>query len=279
MWVQLNDKLVAAEEACVSVFDRGFMYGDGVFETMRAYVRRVFRLDAHLQRLTQSATSLKIKVPFSPEQIASHIESVLRANEHDDAVVRVTVTRGAGERGTAIDLNRQPTYVVSSDPLPAGLEERGRNGISLAVVGVRRVPVEALPAHAKHSNYLNSILANTEAVETGADEALMLSMSGHLAECSTGNIFLVKGSDILTPSLTTGILPGITRAVVLELTNVKEMLLPRDAVFEADEVFMTNSVVGILPVRRVDSHDFPVRGPLTSGLIRLYRELILRSLL
>jgi branched-chain amino acid aminotransferase len=279
MWVQLNDKLVPGEEARVSVFDRGFMYGDGVFETMRAYVRKVFRLDAHLQRLSSSAASLKIKVPFDPVKIASHIDSVLRANELEDAVVRVTVTRGTGKRGATIDLDRPPTYAVTADALPENLEERGRNGISLAVVGVRRIPGEALPSYAKHSNYLNSILGNLEAAAKGADEALMLSINGHVAECSTGNFFFVRKSEILTPSLSAGVLPGITREVVLQLAKVKEVVLPVDAVFSAEEVFMTNSVVGILPVRRIDSRDFPLRGPRTSELIRRYRELILRSVM
>jgi branched-chain amino acid aminotransferase len=278
MWVHLNDKLVSAEDALVSVFDRGFTYGDGVFETMRAWRRRVFRLGAHLDRLAQSAAALKIRTPFNSEEIARHVDALIDRNGLEDAVVRIAISRGPGARGVAMDPNSRPTYVVTAEPPPANLEERRSKGISLAIAGLRRVPAEALPAHAKHANYLNAVLANAEAAAAGAEEALMLSIGGYVAECSTGNIFLVTGARVLTPAPEIGILPGITRAALIASATVEETILTTDDVFAADEIFMTNSVVGIMPVRRVDSREYRVRGEKTLQIMKAYDELVQNSL-
>jgi branched-chain amino acid aminotransferase len=279
MWVRLNEELIPAEDAKISIFDRGFMYGDGVFETMRAYHGRVFRLESHVTRFRQSAMSLEIALPYSSEEIAAHIHDVLGKNGLEDAVIRISITRGRGSRGSAIAVSSTPTYLVVLYTLPDDLVEREQHGISLAIVDIRRSSPETLPAHTKHSNYLNPILANMQALRAGADEALMLSVSGHLAECAASNVFLVRESWLLTPCLETGILPGITRAASIEIARregmtVKELWLPPDVLKGAREVFVTNSVVGILPVRRVDHREFQVKGPVTGRLMELYREAV-----
>jgi branched-chain amino acid aminotransferase len=192
MWIQLNDKLVPEAQAVVSVMDRGFLYGDGVFETMRAYQRQVFRLDDHLARLTASAAALKIRLPRTSSQINDDIQRVLDRNVLNNAVVRVAVSRGRGRRGPGIEGADTPTYVLAADTLPDDLRRRQTTGIRLGLAGTRRVPPDALPAGAKHANYLNSILALEEAVQAGADEAVMLDANLHVTECATANIFIAR---------------------------------------------------------------------------------------
>ena len=281
MWVQLNDQLVPEESALVSVFDRGFMYGDGAFETMRAYEGSVFRLQSHLERLAGSATAIGIGMPRSVEEIASDIGTVLARNKLQNATVRVRISRGKGTFPSVNDA--QPTYVVAAEALPSDLEDRIQNGIRLSSVGVRKTPDSVLPSGAKHANYLNSILAVAEAEEKGADEAVMLTLDGAIAEASRANIFFVKDSALWTPSLDAGILPGITRAVVLELSETAGMVsteatIEPDRLEAADEVFVTNSVVGILPVRQWDVRRYMVPGPQTTELINLYGECVAREL-
>ena len=275
MWIQLNDRIVPEAQAVVSVWDRGFLYGDGVFETMRAYSRRVFRLDEHLARLVTSAAALSIHLPRTAVQIRDDIQRVLDKNSLDDAVVRITVSRGRGRRGASIAGADTPTYVLAVDPLPTDLRARCTAGIRLGVAGIRRVSSDALPAGAKHANYLNSILAVEEVARAGADEAVLLNADLHVAECATANIFCVRQSRVWTPSPSAGILSGVTRGVVLALARdaglpVEESLFGLDALLEAEEVFVTNSVIGLCPARSVDARECPVPGPVTQRLVDLY---------
>ena len=278
-WVQLNDRLVPAEEARVSVFDRGFMYGDGVFETMRAYRGHVFQLDAHYRRFEASASAIRLPFPYRLDRISNDIQAVLERNglTGTDAVVRVSISRGRGVRGPGIAGATDPTYVVAADPLPETVAERRSLGIRLSTVRTRRISGEALPAHAKHANYLNSILACAEANEAGADDALLLDSFGKIGECSGANIFLVNGARVLTPDLKTGILPGCARAFVLELCasnglEADEVRLDPSVLDDVEEVFVTNSVLEVAPVCRVDYREYRVTGPVTSMLQELYRQ-------
>jgi branched-chain amino acid aminotransferase len=279
VWVQLNDRLVPAQDAMVSVFDRGFMYGDGVFETARTYEGKVFRLEEHLDRLLASAAALRIVIPRNTTQIAEDVTRVVARNASGtaDMVVRISVSRGRGRRGPSIDGATEPTYVVSADVLPEGLEKRQEDGVRLSVVSTRKVSSDALPASAKHANYLNSILAHTEAVASGADDALLLTSDQMLAECSGANIFLVRKGQVRTPDLDTGILPGIARGLTLELCDANGIACrqARLGVAEldwADEIFTTNSVTEIVPVHAVNGREFSVPGPLTLRLRGLYRQ-------
>jgi branched-chain amino acid aminotransferase len=275
MWIQLNDRIVPEAQAVVSVSDRGFLYGDGVFETMRAYSRCVFRLDEHLARLVTSAAALSIHLPRTAVQITDDIQRVLDKNSLDDAVVRITVSRGRGRRGVSIAGADTPTYVLAVDSLPTDLRARSTAGIRLGVASVRRVSSDALPTGAKHANYLNSILAVEEVARVGADEAVLLNADLRVAECATANIFCVRQSRVWTPSASAGILSGVTRGVVLALAReaglpVEESLFGLDALLEAEEVFVTNSVIGLCPVRTVDAREYPVPGPVTQPLVDLY---------
>ena len=275
MWLQLNDRLVPEAEAVISVSDRGFLYGDGVFETMRAYGRRVFQLDAHLDRLSASAAALSIRLPRTASQIRGDIGRVLDTNALDDAVVRITVSRGRGRRGAGVAGADTPTYVLVADMLPPDLHTKQTAGIRLGVTTLRRVPDDVLPAAAKHTNYLNSILAVEEVARAGADEALLLNAGLHVAECATANIFCLRRGRLWTPPSGAGILSGVTRAVVLDLAAhaglpVEESLFGLDAIHDADEVFVTNSVVGLCPVRAVDTTAYAVPGATTQHLATRY---------
>ncbi|MDA1183538.1 MAG: aminodeoxychorismate lyase [Acidobacteria bacterium] len=275
MWIQLNDQLVPEAQAVVSVLDRGFLYGDGVFETMRAYRRRVFRLDAHLERLAASATALSMRLPRTASQIGDDVQRVLDRNDLDDAVVRITVSRGRGRRGPGIAGADTPTYVMVAEPLPVDLPARYTHGVRLGVARIRRVPGDALPASAKHTNYLNSILAVEEVSRAGADDAVLLNADQHVTECATANIFCVRQAGVWTPPPSAGILSGVTRALVLELArhaglHIEESLFGIDALLDADEVFVTNSVIGLCPVRSVDAKAYLVPGPVSERLVALY---------
>jgi len=281
MWVRLNDRLVPESEAVVSVFDRGFMYGDGVFETIRLYRGRPFRPGCHIDRFEASAAALQLRLPRSRAEILRDIEELLEPNglTGTDAVVRLALSRGVGVRGPSIRGADNPTYVATVGPLPPDLARRRTAGVRLKIVSTRRVNADALPVHAKHANYLNSILAHAEAVESGADDALLLSANGRLAECSGSNLFLVNGSRILTPDLKTGILPGCARAVVLELCgrnrlSADQARLDPAVLHEVEEVFITNSVTGIVPVASVDGRAFDSPGPVTSILTAAYDRLV-----
>jgi len=275
MWIQLNDRLVPEAEAVISVMDRGFLYGDGVFETMRAYGRRVFRLAEHLDRLATSATALSIRLPRTTSEIGDDIQRVLTRNALDNAVVRLTVSRGRGRRGASVAGADTPTYVLAADALPADLHAKHTTGIRLGVASLRRVASDALPIGAKHTNYLNSILAVEEVSRAGADEAILLNAGLYVAECATANIFCVRQGCVWTPPPSAGILSGVTRAVVLELARraglpVEESLFGIEALHDADEVFVTNSVIGVSPVRAVDAKTYVAPGPTTQLVAELY---------
>ena len=275
MWIQLNDRIVPEAQAVVSVFDRGFLYGDGVFETMRAYQRQVFRLDDHLTRLVASAAALTLRVPRTASQIGDDIQRVLDRNRLTDAVVRVAVSRGRGRRGPGIAGADSPTYVLSAEALPDALSERQTRGLRLRLSSVRKTSPDALPSSVKHANYLNAILAFDEATRAGADEAVMLDASLRVTECATTNIFFIRQSCVHTPPASVGILNGVTRALVLDLAlgaglEIDESLFGMDALLGAEEVFVTNSVLGLCPVRTVDARTYAVPAPVTQQLVRLY---------
>ena len=226
-----------------------------------------------------------MRLPRSSSQIGADVQHVLSRNSLDDAVVRVTVSRGRGRRGPGIEGADAPTYVLSAEPLPGNLGERQAHGLRLRLSSVRRVSPNALPASAKHANYLNAILAYDEAVRAGADEALMLDANERIGECSTANIFFVRKSCVCTPSLSAGILGGITRALVLDLASgagleIDQSLFEMDALLDAEEVFVTSSVMGVCPVQSVDArgHITPQKyaapGPVTRQLLGLYRDKI-----
>ena len=281
--VYLNGSLVAREEARGSPFDRGFLYGYGLFETMRSYVGRVFRLDRHLARLMHSAGKLGLASQLDPVELEQAIYRTLEANKLLDARIRLTVAAGEGERGLSPPPSGRLTILVVAEKLtlPSQIYHQG---IRAAIVSPRRNSQSTLP-QIKSLNYLEGFIAHSEALALGADEAIMLNDRGYISECSTSNIFLVVTGKLLTPSMDSGILPGITREAVLELAHdlgieaIEEEIPPSD-LLRADEVFITTSVREIVPVVMGDGR--PVGsgkpGEVTSRLMASYKELVRREL-
>jgi branched-chain amino acid aminotransferase len=254
--VYLDGKFVPEEEAKISIFDHGFLYGDGVFEGIRAYNGRVFRLREHMNRLYDSAKAIDLQIPITKEEFEKIILETLRINKLRDAYIRPIVTRGVGDLGLDPRKCKKPTIIVITKPwgkLYGDLYERGLKAVTVAV---RRNPCDALPPNIKSLNYLNNILAKIEANAKGGDEAIFLDKLGFISEGSGDNVFIVKNGSILTPP-TINSLPGITREVVIEI--IKKLGIPfaeRNLslydLYTADEVFVTGTAAEIAPIVEVD---------------------------
>ncbi|MFC7077410.1 aminotransferase class IV [Haloarcula halophila] len=288
MQYHVDGRLVPAEEATVSVRDRGFMYGDAAFETLRVYGGDPFRWDAHRDRLQRTAETLGFGAAV-PDDLRERVDETLAANDLQEAYVKLSVTRGVQPGKLTPDPEVEPTVVVICSELPTG----GRDGdpvwdgpADLQTVRTRRIPSESLPADAKTHNYLNGILARLElqrAAPDGdaADEALVRDIDGTVVEGATSNLFFVADDALRTPSTDLDLLPGITRDVVVELAReegfpVEEGAYTLDDVREADEAFLTNSTWELRPVGTVDGIDVGT-GPMTKLLQRLYDERIERE--
>lgn len=274
-YVFLDDRLVPDTEAKVSVYDHGFLYGDGVYETMRAYEGVVFMLEQHIERLFRSAQLIRLNIP-SEGFIISAVQETLRANGLAEAYIRITFSRGRGAIGLDPDLCPRPTCVVIAEAFRRYSESWYREGVKMVLAATRRNAAGAVNPRIKSLNFLNNILAKIEAKDRGALEAVMLSGSGHVAEGTISNVFFVRRGRLCTPSLDVGILDGITRQLVIELAvrngvNVDEGLFSADELLAAEEVFFTNTTSEIMPVSAIDSRVFAV-GDMTRFLHRLYRE-------
>ncbi|WP_049980974.1 aminotransferase class IV [Halolamina rubra] len=275
----VDGELVPAGEATVSVEDRGFQYGDAAFETLRAYGGDVFGWDAHADRLAETCDLLAIDHGLARDDLHNRILATLDANDLADAYVRLSISRGVQPGKLDPDPEVDPTVVVVVKPLPRG----GLSGESvwdgpatLQTVSTRRIPDAAVPARAKTHNYLNGILARLELRGTDADEAIMLDSAGHVAEGATSNVFAVDGDGLLTPALSGPVLPGITRATVLDIADdegipVREGTFGPETLRSAEELFCTNSTWEIRPVDAVDGATVG-GGPVTELLARRYRE-------
>ena len=279
--VDLNGELVPEEEARVSVFDRGFLYGDGVFETLRVYNGRAFRSQAHWGRLCRSASLIRLDVPFAERDYNERLERVISANGLMEAVARVTVSRGVGPPRFTLDYDQRPTTVFSARPFQGYPEELYRDGAKIVVAGTRRNSPEAVNPAAKSANFLNSVMARAEAEDEGAFEAVMLNADGFLTEGSITNLFMVREDELLTPSLECGVLPGITRTTVLEIAprvgiKTRQTMLRPEDMFQSDEVFITNTTAEIMPVVAVGSERVGngKPGKATRALHGAYRELV-----
>jgi branched-chain amino acid aminotransferase len=274
--VWLNDSLAAEEEARVSTADRGFTLGDGIFETMRVTNGKVFRLSAHLERLRRSATRIGVPCPDSLEHA---IAVTLAANSVKEGALRLTLTRGESDRGLRIPAGITPTLVIRIDTFMRD-ERADREGVRASLL-TARLNEHAASAGIKHLGYLEAILAQREAAAAGVEEALLLDTAGHLTEAAAANLFLVVDSGLLTPPLECGVLPGITRAAVLEIASrtglpwKSEPLLP-DALMHAQEAFLTSSLRGLTPLVAVDGNPIGTggRGPITSRLQDAYQKLV-----
>ena len=219
MWIYLNDRFVDRKEAVVSVFDHGFLYGDGVYETLRAYGGRIFMLQQHLARLQRSGHLIGLDLPIPEKDWAALLNEAISRNGLTDAYIRITVSRGEGEIGLDPGLCKRPTVVIVALPLQSYPPHLFGEGVKLIISRVRRNLAAALPPRIKSLNFLNNILAKQEALQTGAFDALMLNVEGHVTECTTSNLFFVRTGRLCTPSIACGILDGITREVVLLLAQ------------------------------------------------------------
>ena len=278
--IYIDGQLYAKEDAKISVYDHGLLYGDGVFEGIRSYAGKVFRMEAHLERLWNSAKAILLTIPMSREEMARAIEKTLAVNGIQDGYIRVVVTRGAGSLG--LDPNRcsNPQVIIITDYISLYPEELYRKGLEIVTVSVARNHPAALNPRIKSLNYLNNILAKIEGLQAGCVEALMLNCKGEVAECTGDNLFLVRGGELLTPSLESGILEGITRDAVIELARgagiaVREVPLTKHDVYIADECFLTGTAAEVVPVVKVDSRPIGcgAPGPITRDLIERFHKL------
>ena len=278
--VHINGKLYDKENAKISVYDHGLLYGDGVFEGIRSYGGKVFRIREHLDRLYSSAKAICLKIPVTPEEMSKAIYDTLAANDIRDGYIRLVVTRGAGTLG--LDPNRcsDPQVIIITDHITMYPQEYYENGLTLVTASTIRNHSAALSPRIKSLNYLNNILAKIEGLQAGCVEALMLNHKGDVAECTGDNIFIVRRGDILTPPTDAGILEGITREAVIELARseglaVHEIGLTRHDIFIADECFLTGTAAEVVPVVQLDQRAIGdgKPGAITRNLMRKFREL------
>lgn len=276
----INGKYYDKENAKISVYDHGLLYGDGVFEGLRSYSGKVFRLQQHLDRLWESAKAILLAIPMSQAEVSKAIVETLAKNNIKDGYIRLVVTRGAGALG--IDPNRcsDPQVIIITDHIALYPKELYENGLEIITASTIRNHPQALSARIKSLNYLNNIMAKLEGLQAGCQEALMLNHLGHIAECTADNIFLVKHGQLFTPPLDAGILEGITRDAIIDLAKeakivVREETLTRHDAYTADEVFLTGSGAEVIPVVKIDNRVIGdgKPGPMTKELTKRFHEL------
>lgn len=274
---QLYDKA----DAKISVYDHGLLYGDGVFEGLRAYSGRIFRLKQHIDRLYDSARALHLQIPMEKEALGQAIYDTMAANKLVDAYIRLVVTRGAGSLGLDPRKTSNPQIIIITDSISLYPEELYRDGLKIVSVATIRNHPAALNPRIKSLNYLNNILGKIEGANAGCVEALMLNHKGHIAECTGDNIFTVRGGEVHTPSLDSGILEGITRDAVIELARaagrtVIERTMDRHDIYTADECFLTGTAAELIPVVECDGR--PIGdgkpGPVTRDLLERFHALV-----
>jgi len=281
--VFLNGEYVPAGDACIPVDDRGVLFGDGVFETLRAYRGRPFRLQRHLDRMAGACRTLRLELPYSKREIAEAVNALIRENGlSGNARVRITVTGGPSAGAKTLERGGTACTFILARPYEPPPEDAYREGISLVISDLRRNATSPLST-LKSSNLLDSLIARQDAADRGADDAVLLSPDGYLSEATTSNLFMVSGGSVLTPDATCGLLPGITREAVIELCTglgipCAQVIAGPEDLLSADEVFLTNSMVELLPVREVAGQLVGAcPGPVTERLSIAYRHLVARE--
>jgi len=279
LYAYVNDRYMRKDEASISIYDHGFLYGDGVYEAIRAYDGIVFKLREHLDRLYESAKSIKIDIPLEKDELGRVVVEVLKKNQLRDGYVRIVVSRGAGRMGVDPRNCPKPTLVVMAESREPLFGEKVK-GISAIVSSLRRTPSWSLDPRIKTLNYLNNILAKIEAIEAGVEEAIMLNEQGYVAETSTENVFVVKNGVVATPHPSLGVLKGITRDVVIRI--VKELGYPLEErsitvheLYNADEVLVTGTAAEVVPIAKISGRvvgDGKI-GPVFTKVMARFREL------
>lgn len=280
MKIWLDGELVDESEAKVSVFDHGLLYGDGVFEGIRVYSRRVFRLEEHIRRLFDSAKAIVLDIPWTQEEVCRHVVETVAANGLDNGYIRLVVTRGAGGLGLNPYLCKRASMFIIAATISLYPKEHYENGLSVITCATRRPAPAALMPQVKSLNYLNNIMAKVEAIQSGALEAIMLNEQGYVAECTGDNIFIIRDGKVHTPQVNDGALDGITRHVIFELAEklgvpIVERQLTRYDIFVADECFLTGTAAEVIPVVELDRRKIGdgKPGPVTRRFIDAFTEL------
>jgi branched-chain amino acid aminotransferase len=278
--IYIDGKFYSEANAKVSVFDHGLLYGDGIFEGIRFYNGRVFRLEEHLERLWDSARSICLQVPISMREMAAAVLETIRQNDLRDGYIRLLVTRGIGNLGLNPMQCKHPSVIIIAATITLYRENFYRKGLTIVTCATRRSNPAALNPAVKSLNYLNNVMARIEANLAGADEALMLNDAGNVAECTADNVFIIKRGQIFTPPITAGALRGITRSIVFEIAaelgiKITETDITRHDVFIADECFLTGTAAEIIPVIKADGRLIGngKPGPITARTIARFREM------
>jgi branched-chain amino acid aminotransferase len=278
--IYIDGKFYSEANAKISVFDHGLLYGDGIFEGIRFYNGRVFRLEEHLHRLWDSARSICLEIPMTMRNMTEAVLETIRQNHLRDGYIRLLVTRGIGNLGLNPTQCKSPSVIIIAATIALYHEDFYRKGLTIVTCATRRSNPAALNPAVKSLNYLNNVMARIEANLAGADEALMLNDAGNVAEGTADNVFVVKHGQIVTPPVTAGALRGITRSVVFEIAaevgiKVQETDITRHDVFVADECFLTGTAAEIVPVVKADGRLIGngKPGPVTARIIARFREM------
>lgn len=279
MKIYMNGKMVPARDAKVSVFDHGLLYGDGVFEGIRAYNGRVFMLQEHVDRLYRSALAIALKIPMTKAAMVKAVVRACRENKTANGYIRLVVTRGVGTLGLNPFTCKTPSVIIIAGSIQLYPKDLYEKGMSIITVATVRNLSEALNPNIKSLNYLNNILAKIEAINSGVPEAIMLNSQGLVAEATGDNVFIVKGNSLITPPPHAGILEGITRNVVMDLArqagyDVREQMLTRYDLYNADEMFLTGTAAEVIPVTDIDRRTIGSGKPgkVTQDLERRFRK-------
>jgi branched-chain amino acid aminotransferase len=282
MKIYLDGKFVDSDDAKVSVFDHGLLYGDGVFEGIRLYGGNVFRLEEHLERLEYSAKAIMLQLPLTRAQLSEATCETCRQNGLTDAYIRLVVTRGVGDLGLAPWLCPKPTVFIIASKISLYPKEHYDNGLAIVTVPTRRINPAALPPTIKSLNYMNNILGKIEAKQFGALEAIMLNDQGYVAECTADNVFIVHKGELITPGASQGALKGVTRSTIFDLAKelnvpIRENDMTRYDIWCADECFLTGSGAEVIPVVKLDGREIGSGkpGPITQRVLAAFRKRVL----
>lgn len=278
--IYIDGEFFPEADAKISVFDHGLLYGDGIFEGIRFYNGRVFRLEEHIDRLWDSARSICLEIPMSKEAMTEALLETIRQNGLRDGYIRQIVTRGVGNLGLNPTQCKKPSVIIIVATIALYPREAYEKGLTVVTCATRRTSPGALNPAVKSLNYLNNVMARIEANLAGADEALMLNDAGNVAECTADNAFVIKHGQIFTPPITAGALRGITRSVVFDIAaelgiKISETEITRHDVFIADECFLTGTAAELIPVIKADGRTIGTGkpGPITARMIERFREM------
>jgi branched-chain amino acid aminotransferase len=279
--IYLDGLIVDEADAKVSVFDHGLLYGDGVFEGIRFYNHRVFRLEEHIRRLYDSAKSILLTIPLTPQEMIAATCATIRANGLVDGYIRLVITRGVGPMGLSPYKCPKASVIIIVDTISLYSEEAYANGLTMATCSSRRPSHDILSPQVKSLNYLNNVMAKVEALQAGAEEGLILNDLGLVAECTGDNVFVIRDGFITTPPITAGALPGITRAAVIDIAKelgipLAERDLSRHDIYTCDECFLTGTAAEVIAATKLDQRVLGTGkpGPITQKIIARFREIV-----